>query len=70
MKVTKAQQPALAAALDAYLRGVFHCGAFEPVFHHNVVSREDPEIIVNIQGWPNRDAGREYWTVSRLIFAH
>ncbi|KAF2431208.1 hypothetical protein EJ08DRAFT_191644 [Tothia fuscella] len=62
MRVKKAKQPALAAALDAYLRGVFHCGEFEPVFHHNFLSREDPEIYVNVQGWPSREAGREYWT--------
>jgi hypothetical protein len=65
MKATPENQPALAAALDAYLRGIFSCGAFKnAVFHHIAVSREDPEIIVSLQGWPSKEEGKEYWDVS------
>jgi hypothetical protein len=64
MKTSLRDQPALAAGLDAYLRGVFTCGVFKPVFHHVAVSREDPQIVISLQGWPSRAEGREYWDVS------
>lgn len=64
MRCPKKNQAALAAGLDAYLRGIFHCGTFAPVFHHVGVSQSDPELIISVQGWPSREAADEYWHVS------
>jgi len=61
MKSKKEKQPALAAMLDAYLRGIFHCGTFEPIFHHVTMSREDPDIMISLQGWPSKEQGDHYW---------
>jgi hypothetical protein len=60
------KQPALAASIDAYLRGVFCCGRFNPIFYHFLPSEEDPEIFLSLQGWPSEEEGRAYWDVSLL----
>jgi hypothetical protein len=64
VKSPRESQPALAAAIDAYLRGVFHCGRFNPVFYHFLPSEEDSEIFLSLQGWPSAEEGQEYWDVS------
>ncbi|KAB5525516.1 hypothetical protein GE09DRAFT_473298 [Coniochaeta sp. 2T2.1] len=64
MRTPLQNQDALAAAIDAYLRGIFHCGTFSPVFHHVGVSKTDPEMVLSVQGWPSREAAEEYWDVS------
>ncbi|KAB5554318.1 hypothetical protein GE09DRAFT_1221834 [Coniochaeta sp. 2T2.1] len=61
MRTPLRNQDALAAAIDAYLRGIFHCGTFSPVFHHVGVSKTDPEMVMSVQGWPSREAAEEYW---------
>lgn len=66
MRCPEENMAALSAALDAYLRGIFHCGTFMPVFHHLGVSRTDPQMVLSVQGWPSREAAEEYWHVSVL----
>jgi hypothetical protein len=66
MRCLKKDQEALAASLDAYLRGIFHCGKFAPVFHHFGVSKTDPDLVFSVQGWPSREAADEYWDVSDI----
>ncbi|OBT54400.1 hypothetical protein VE04_10333 [Pseudogymnoascus sp. 24MN13] len=61
MRCPEENKAALAASLDAYLRGIFHCGTFAPVFHHVGVSRTDPAMVLSVQGWPTREAADEYW---------
>jgi hypothetical protein len=67
MYSAKAKRPALAAAMDAYLRGIFTCGKFKPVFHHIVESKENPGMIISMQGWNSADELHEYWDVSIMI---
>jgi hypothetical protein len=64
MRTPDKHQPALAASLDAYLRGIFHCGDFSPIFHHVGVSKTDPQMVISVQGWPSREAAEHYWHVS------
>lgn len=64
MYFAKAKRPALASAMDAYLRGIFSCGKFKPVFHHIAESKENPGMIVSIQGWDSAAEAHEYWDVS------
>ena len=66
MRCSEENKAALAAALDAYLRGIFHCGTFRPVFHHVGVSKTDPQMVLSVQGWPSRQEAEEYWHVSVL----
>jgi hypothetical protein len=65
MKSPPQNHKAICASLDAYLRGIFYCGVFDPVFHHIAVTHEDPEIVISFQGWPNKAAGQIYWDVSQ-----
>ena len=67
MPVPVDKQPALAAAINAYLRGIFYCPDHKPVFHHIAVSKEDPEVIVSFQGWPTEETAWHYWNVSTSI---
>lgn len=64
MRCPRKDQEALAAAIDAYLRGIFHCGKFAPVFHHLGVSKTDRDMVLSVQAWPSREAAEEYWDVS------
>ncbi|KAB5581035.1 hypothetical protein GE09DRAFT_1213466 [Coniochaeta sp. 2T2.1] len=61
MRTPDKNKPALAASLDAYLRGIFHCGEFAPVFHHVGVSLTDPEVVLSVQGWPSKGEAEKYW---------
>ncbi|KAK2748997.1 hypothetical protein FQN57_007280 [Myotisia sp. PD_48] len=60
MKCPVANQPAFAATMDAYLRGIFLPDKFDSVFHHMAVAREDPEIVVSFQGWKTKKEADEY----------
>jgi hypothetical protein len=64
MRCPKDRQDTLAAAMDAYLRGIYHCGEFKLLFHHLAIAKENPEIIVSFQGYPTAEDAKHYWNVS------
>jgi hypothetical protein len=64
IKCPRKNQPAIVAALDAYLRGIVSCGKFTTIFHHVAVSREDPEMILSFQAYPSKEDALFYWNVS------
>jgi hypothetical protein len=64
LRCQKQNLPILAAAMDAYSRGVYHCGTFKMIFNNLITAEEDPELIMSLQGFPSERDAMFYFNAS------
>jgi hypothetical protein len=67
LRCPKQNLPAIAAAMDGFVRGAYHCGTFKMIFDHLIVSEEDPEIVLSLQGFSSEEDAKFYFNVSSTL---